>query len=166
MTMNCMSCSNASSKMIVSNVDILQENSDAKSQRSCNDEEKIVDIINLLIKTSTLKKEMSKNYSWKEIALKLMHHLQLNSEEKHYMIQNTFIMKNVQKLKTSIQLLSKQLQMQRNTRLSLKIMSWANMIREELSMRKQRFREESSLLCKRCEVMIKIAADKEEIKKM
>ena len=61
--MNCMSCSNASSKMIVSNVDILQENSDAKSQRSCNDEEKIVDIINLLIKTSTLKKEMSKNYS-------------------------------------------------------------------------------------------------------
>ncbi len=51
-----------------------------------NDEEKIVDIINLLIKILMLKKEISKNYSWKEIALKLMHHLQLNSEEKHYMI--------------------------------------------------------------------------------
>jgi len=62
-TMNCMSHSNASLKMIASNVDMSQKNSDAKSQRSCNDEEKIVDIINLLIKISTLKKEMSKNYS-------------------------------------------------------------------------------------------------------
>ena len=61
-TMNCMSCSNASSKMIASNVDILQENSDMRLQRSRNDKEKIVDIINLLIKTSTLKKEMSKDY--------------------------------------------------------------------------------------------------------
>ncbi len=61
-TMNCMSCSNASSKMIASDVDMLQENSDAKSQRSRNDEEKIADIIDLLIKTSTLKKEMSKDY--------------------------------------------------------------------------------------------------------
>jgi len=60
--MNCMSCSNASSKMIASNVDMLQENSDAKSQRLCNDEEKIVDIIDLLIKTSTLEKKMSKDY--------------------------------------------------------------------------------------------------------
>jgi len=39
------------------------------------------------------------------------------------------------------------------------------MTKEELSTRKQRLREESSLLCKKCEVMIKIA-DKEEIKKM
>ncbi len=39
------------------------------------------------------------------------------------------------------------------------------MIREELSMRKQRFKEKSSLLCKRCEIMIKIA-NREEIKKM
>ena len=62
MMMNCTSCSNASSKIIASNVDMLQENSDARLQRSCNDEEKIVDIINLLIKTSTLKKEMSKDY--------------------------------------------------------------------------------------------------------
>jgi len=37
--------------------------------------------------------------------------------------------------------------------------------REELSMRKQRFREKSLSLCKRREVMIKIA-NKEEIKKM
>ncbi len=58
-----MSCSNASLKMIVSNVDMLQENSDARSQCLHNDEEKIADIINLLIKTLTLKKEMSKDYS-------------------------------------------------------------------------------------------------------
>jgi len=135
-TMNCMSCSNASSKMIASDVNMLQENSDAKLQHLRNDEKKIADIIDLLIKTSTLEKEMSKDYSWKEIALKLMRHLQLESEEKHYVTQNAFITKNVQKLKTSVQLLSKQLQTQRNTRLSLKIMSWANMIREELSTRK------------------------------
>jgi len=61
-TMNCMSCSNASSKMIASDVDILQENSNVRSQRSCNDKEKIADIIDLLIKTSTLEKEMSKDY--------------------------------------------------------------------------------------------------------
>jgi len=38
-------------------------------------------------------------------------------------------------------------------------------IKEELSMRKQHLKEKSSSLCKRCEVMIKIA-DREEIKKM
>ncbi len=135
-TMNCMSCSNASSKMIASDVDMLQENSDVRSQRSNNDEKKIADIIDLLIKTSTLKKEMSKDYSWKEIALKLMHRLQLKSEEKHHMTQNVFITKNVQKLKTSVQLLSKQLQMQRNTRFLSEIMSWANVTREELSTKK------------------------------
>ncbi len=58
-----MSCNNVSSKMIVSDVDMLQENRDARLQRLCNDEEKIVDIINLLIKTSTLKKEINKDYS-------------------------------------------------------------------------------------------------------
>jgi len=63
MIINCMSCNNVSSKMIVSDVDMLQENRDARLQRLCNDEEKIVDIINLLIKTSTLKKEINKDYS-------------------------------------------------------------------------------------------------------
>jgi len=37
--------------------------------------------------------------------------------------------------------------------------------KEELSMKKQRLKERSSSLCKKCEVMIKIA-DKEEIEKM
>ncbi len=95
MTMNCTSCNNASSKKIASNVNMLQENSDVRLQRSRNDEEKIANIINLLIKTSTLKKEMSKDYLWKEIALKLMCHLQLESEEKHHTIQDAFITKNV-----------------------------------------------------------------------
>jgi len=58
-----MSSSNADSMMIASSIDLLQENSDAKLQRSRNDEEKIADIIDLLIKTSTLKKKMSKDYS-------------------------------------------------------------------------------------------------------
>ncbi len=62
MTMNCISCSNASSKMIASDVNILQENSDAKLQCSRNNKEKIVNIINLLIKTLMLKKKMSKDY--------------------------------------------------------------------------------------------------------
>ncbi len=162
---NCMSSSNADSMTIASSVDSLQRNSDVRLQRSRNDKEKIADIIDLLIKTSTLKKEMSKDYLWREITLKLMHRLRLESEEKHHMTQNMFIAKNVQKLKTSVQLLSKQLQMQRNTRFSLKIMSWANVTREESSTRKQRLREKSSSLRKRREVMIKIA-DREEIEKM
>ena len=156
MTMNCTSCNNASLKKIAS---------DAKLQHSCNNEEKIINIIDLLIKISTLKKEMSKDHSWKEIALKLMRCFRLESEEKHHVTQDMFIAKNVQKLRTSVQLLSKQLQMQKNTRFSLKIMSWANMTREEISTRKQRFREESSSLCKKHEVMIKIA-DREEVEKM
>ncbi len=162
---NCMSSSNADSMTIASSVDSLQRNSDVRLQRSRNDEEKIADIIDLLIKTSTLKKEMSKDYLWREITLKLMHRLRLESEEKQHITQNMFIAKNVQKLKTSVQLLSKQLQMQRNTRFSLKIMSWANVTREESSTRKQRLREKSSSLRKRREVMIKIA-DREEIEKM
>ncbi len=160
-----MSSSNADSMTVASSVDLSQENSNAKLQRLRNNEKKIADIINLLIKISTLEKEMSKDYLWREIVLKLMCHLRLESEEKHHTTQNAFITKNVQKLKTSVQLLSKQLQTQKNTRFSLKIMSWANMTKEELSTRKQRLREESSLLCKKCKVMIKIA-DKEEIKKM
>ncbi len=39
-----------------------------------------------------------------------MQGLQLNSERKHYMNQYMFIAKNVQELKTSVQLLNKQLQ--------------------------------------------------------
>jgi len=61
--MNCTSCSNASLKKIASDVDMSQENSDARLQHLCNDEEKIVNIIDLLIKISTLEKEMSKNHS-------------------------------------------------------------------------------------------------------
>ncbi len=163
--MNCMSCSNASLKKIASDVNMSQENSNVRLQCSRNDEEKIANIINLLIKTSMLEKKMSKDHSWKEITLKLMCYLQLESEEKHHATQDAFIAKNIQKLKTSIQLLSKQLQMQRNTRFLLKIMSWANVIKEELSMRKQRLREKSSSLCKKREIMIKIA-DREEVEKM
>ncbi len=123
MMMNCMNCSNADSKMIASNVDLSQENRDAESKRSHDDEENVANIIDLLIKISTLEKEKSKDYSWKEIALKLIQCLWLDSEEKHHANQNAFIAKNVQKLKTSVQLLNKQLHTQRNIRLSTKIMS-------------------------------------------
>jgi len=62
-TMNCMNCSNADSKMIVSDVDLSQENRDARSKCLCNDEENIANIIDLLIKISTLEKEKSKDHS-------------------------------------------------------------------------------------------------------
>jgi len=61
--MNCTNCSNADSKMIASDVDSLQENRDAESKRSCNDEENVANIIDLLIKISTLEKEKSKDHS-------------------------------------------------------------------------------------------------------
>ncbi len=163
--MNCMNCSNADSEMIASDVDLSRRNSNMRLKSLHNDKKYVTNIINLLIQTSMLKKEKSKDHSWKEVAVKLMHHLRLESEEKHYATQNAFITKNVQKLKTSVQLLSKQLQPQRNTRFSSKIMSWTNVIKEELSTREQRFKERSSLLCKKHEIMIKIA-DREKIKKM
>jgi len=155
-TMNCMNCSSADSKTIASNVDSLQENRDARSKHSHDDEENVANIIDLLIKISTLEKEKSKDHSWKEIALKLIQRLWLDSEEKHHANQNAFIAKNVQKLKTSVQLLNKQLHTQKNTHFSTKITSWANVTREEIATEKQCLRDDLSSLCKRREIMIKI----------
>jgi len=61
--MNCTNCSNADSKMIASNVDLSQENKDARLKHLYNNEENIVNIIDLLIKISTLEKEKSKDHS-------------------------------------------------------------------------------------------------------
>ncbi len=94
-TMNCTNRSNADSKMIASNVDSSQENRDVRSKCSHDDEENVANIIDLLIKISTLEKEKSKDHSWKEIALKLVQRLRLDSEEKHHVNQNAFIAKNV-----------------------------------------------------------------------
>jgi len=163
--MNCMNRSNADSKTIASDVDSLQENRDARLKCSCDDEENVANIIDLLIKISTLEKEKSKNHSWKEIALKLIQCLRLNSEEKHHVNQNAFIAKNVQKLKTSVQLLNKQLHTQKNTRLSTKITSWANVTKEEITTRKQRSKDNSLSLRKRWKVMIKIM-NRREIEKI
>ncbi len=163
--MNCTNCSNADSKMIASDIDSSQENRDVRSKHSRDDEENVANIIDLLIKISTLEKEKSKDHSWKEIVLKLIRRLRLDSEEKHHANQNVFIAKNVQKLKTSVQLLNKQLHTQKNTRLSTKITSWANVTREEIATRKQRLRDDSSSLRKKREVMIKIM-NRREIKEI
>jgi len=61
--MNCTNCSNADSRAIASDVDLSQENKDVRSKYSRNNEENVVNIIDLLIKISTLKKEKSKNHS-------------------------------------------------------------------------------------------------------
>jgi len=61
--MNCMNCSNVDSKMIASDIDLSQENKNARLKCLHNDEENIANIINLLIKISTLKKEKSKDHS-------------------------------------------------------------------------------------------------------
>jgi len=58
-----MSSSNADSMMIASNVDSLQRDSDARSKHSCNDEIKVISIIDLLTQTLTLEKEKSKDHS-------------------------------------------------------------------------------------------------------
>ncbi len=70
--MNCMNCSNVDSKMITSNIDSLQEIRNARLKCLHNNEENVANIIDLLIKISMLKKEKSKDHSWKEIALKLI----------------------------------------------------------------------------------------------
>ncbi len=159
--MNYMNCSNADSKTIASDIDSSQENKDAKLKCSCDNKKNVVNIIDLLIKISTLEKEKSKDHSWKKIALKLIWHLWLDLEEKHHVNQNMFIAKNVQKLKTSVQLLNKQLHIQRNMRLSTKITSWANVTREEIATREQRFRDNLSSFRKKWKVMIKIMNRKE-----
>jgi len=58
-----MNCSNVDSKMIASDIDLSQENKNARLKCLHNDEENIANIINLLIKISTLKKEKSKDHS-------------------------------------------------------------------------------------------------------
>ncbi len=163
--MNCMNCSNADLKTIASDVDSLQENRNIRLKCLCNDEENVANIIDLLIKISTLEKEKSKDHSWKKIALKLIQCLWLDSEEKHHTNQNVFIAKNVQKLKTSVQLLNKQLHIQRSIRLSTKITSWTNVTREDIATKEQRLKDDLSSLCKKWEVMIKIM-NRREIEKI
>jgi len=65
----------ADSKMIASNINLLQENKDVKLKHLHNNEENVANIIDLLIKISTLEKEKSKDHSWKKIALKLIQRL-------------------------------------------------------------------------------------------
>ncbi len=61
--MNCMNRNNVDSKMIASDVNSLQENRNMKLKCLCNDEENVANIIDLLIKISTLEKEKSKDHS-------------------------------------------------------------------------------------------------------
>jgi len=58
-----MNRSNADLKTIASNVDSLQENRDARLKHSRDDKENVANIIDLLIKISTLEKEKSKDHS-------------------------------------------------------------------------------------------------------
>ncbi len=92
--MNCMSSSNADSIMIASSVDLLQRDSDIRFKHLHNDEMKVISIIDLLTQTLTLKKEKSKNHSWKEVILKLIWHL-WNVLERKIESQDAFIVKNV-----------------------------------------------------------------------
>ncbi len=107
-----MNSNNADLKTIASNVNLSQRDSDVRFKRLRNDEMNIISIIDLLTQTSTLKKEKSKDYSWKKVTLKLIQHFQNISERKieKKESQDIFIAKNIQKLKTFIQLFNKQLQ--------------------------------------------------------
>jgi len=58
-----MSSSNADSMMIASSVDSSQRDNNVRSKHSCNDEMKVISIIDLLTQTSTLEKEKSKDHS-------------------------------------------------------------------------------------------------------
>ena len=58
-----MNHSNVDSKMIASDIDSLQRNRDARLKCSRNNKKNIVNIIDLLIKISTLEKKKSKDHS-------------------------------------------------------------------------------------------------------
>ena len=155
---NRMNSNNADSKAVASNVDLSQRDSDAEPKRSRNDETNVISIIDLITQTSTLEKEKSKDHSWKKVTLELIRRLRNVSERKIEKKENqdAFIAKNVQKLKTFIQLLNKQLQAQENTRFTFKTSSWVDVAKEETTTRKQRFKDDLSLLRKRCKVLVKI----------
>ncbi len=93
--MNCMNCSNADSETITSDVDLSWRNNNIRLKSLHNDEKYVTNIIDLLIQTSMLKKEKSKDHSWKEVAVKLMQRLWNDSEEKNNENQNAFIANNV-----------------------------------------------------------------------
>jgi len=57
-----MNCSNADSEMIASDVDLSRRNSNAELKSSRNDKKYVANIIDLLIQTSTLKKEKNKDH--------------------------------------------------------------------------------------------------------
>jgi len=61
--MNCMNRSSADLKTIASDVDSSQENRDARLKHSRDDEKNVANIIDLLIKISTLEKEKNKDHS-------------------------------------------------------------------------------------------------------
>ncbi len=82
MMINCMSSSNVDSMIIASSVDSSQRDSDAKFKCLCNDEIKVISIINLLTQISMLKKEKNKDHSWKEVILELIQRLWNISERK------------------------------------------------------------------------------------
>jgi len=63
MIINCRSSRNADSNAIMSDIDVLQRNSKAKSKDLYNDKKKTASIIDLLIKISTLEKEKNINHS-------------------------------------------------------------------------------------------------------
>ncbi len=101
-----MSSSNADSMMIASSVDLLQRDSNVRFKHSRKNETKVISIIDLLTQISMLKKEKNKDHSWKKVILKLIQRLR-NISERKIKSQDAFIVKNVQKLKTFIQLLNK-----------------------------------------------------------
>jgi len=59
---NCMNSKNADLNAITNNVDASQRNNKVKLKCLHNNKKKIVNIIELLIKISTLEKEKSKDY--------------------------------------------------------------------------------------------------------
>ncbi len=106
---NCINSNNADLKTIADNVNLSQRDSDVKFKYLHNDKMNVISIINLLTQTLTLEKEKNKDYSWKKVTLKLIQRLWNISERKikKKKNQDVFITKNVQKLKTFIQLLNK-----------------------------------------------------------
>ncbi len=92
---NCINSSNADSEMIANIIDLLQRDSNMKLKHLRNDKKYVISIINLLTQTLMLKKEKSKDYSWKKVTLKLIQHCSNDSEERNNRNQNAFITKNV-----------------------------------------------------------------------
>lgn len=138
-----------------------QKSNDARLKSSRNDDCNIIKIIEVLTQTLTLEQEKGKDYFWKKVILELLRRQRNGPLSEGRRDSDASITRNVQELKKSVQLLSKQLRSQGSTRFSFSASTWADVTREGVFTKAQRLRGGLSPLRKSREILVKMTERKE-----